>query len=92
MMTPQEIGFESEEQQKKFMSDGYSKMKGFEFLTEDIVDKMVPMLNELLTEDFLNKATSSETFEEMFNKVIEWRNSLPQEELKKFEDLVKDIK
>ena len=70
------------------MSDGYCKMKGFEFLTEDIVDKMVPMLNELLTEDFLNKATNSETFEEMCNNVLEWRNSLPQEELNKFEDLV----
>lgn len=88
MMTPQEVGFESEEQQKEFMYDAYSKMKGFEIMTPEVIDAAVPMLNELLTEDFLNKAMDSETFEEMFNKVVEWRNSLPQEELKKFEDLV----
>lgn len=88
MMTPQEIGFESEEQQKEFLKETFSNLEGFEIMTPEVIDTFVPVLNDLLTEYFLNKATSSETFEEMFNKVIEWRNNLPQEELKKFESLV----
>lgn len=88
MMTPQEIGFESEDQQKEFLKETFSNLEGFEIMTPEVIDAAVPMLNELLTEDFLNNAMDSETFEEMFDKVIEWRNSLPQEELKKFADLV----
>lgn len=88
MMTPQEIGFESEEQQKEFLKETFGNLEGFEIMTPEVIDAAVPMLNELLTEDFLNKGLNADTFEDLFNTVVEWRNSLPQEELKKFEDLV----